>query len=145
MVFVSHLAGTYGTLPGPGTAAPLPNASRFVLQAIFHSAANFSLSDWYLIKPLIRRIALLLLATAVVATACLSLVALELADHTSERSSLVQRMSDSFLFKTPTLKSLVGTFMTEQGASKADISVSTYWENILIFHYHIQDRRIPYG
>lgn len=37
-------------------------------------------------------------------------------------------MSDSFLFKTPTLKSLVGTFMTEQGAPKGDISeVENYY------------------
>lgn len=39
-------------------------------------------------------------------------------------------MSDNFLFKTPTLKSLVGTFMTEQGASKGDISeVKNYFSS----------------
>jgi hypothetical protein len=74
------------------------------------------------------------------ATVCLSLVAFELASHTSERSSLVQRMSDSFLFKTPTLKSLVGTFMTEQGASKADISVSYGWGKFS----HFSVTYIPY-
>ncbi len=72
----------------------------------------------------------MLVATVLVAATCLSLVAFELAEKANERPSLVQRMSDNFLFKTPTLKSLVGTFMTEQGASKADISVRN-WANSL--------------
>ena len=66
---------------------------------------------------------MLLVGTVVIAVTCLSMVAFEVVNARDEKLSLVQRMSDSFLFKTPTLKSLVGTFMTEQGAPKGDISV----------------------
>ena len=69
---------------------------------------------------------MLLVAAVVVASMCLSMVAFEMIHSHSDQTSLVQRVSDSFLFKTPTLKSLVGTFMTEQGASKNDISVRTF-------------------
>ena len=68
---------------------------------------------------------MLLVTTVLVAGACLSLVAaFELIRNHSKQPALVQLTSDSFLFKTPTLKSLVSTFMKEQGASKGDIAVS---------------------
>jgi hypothetical protein len=99
----------------------------------FQQGAGFRATHFYFrfqtstaiisLSLLARRIALLLVGTVFVAVSCLSMVAFGVAYSHNERSSLVQRMSDSFLFKTPTLKSLVGTFMTEQGAPKGDISV----------------------
>ncbi len=69
---------------------------------------------------------LVLSASLLVAVMCISVVAYELSSNIHTRHALIQRVSDKFLFKTPTLKSLVGTFMTEQGASKNDISVRAF-------------------
>ena len=72
------------------------------------------------VKP---RTMVVVAVSLVVAAACLGLIIAGVMIQRQD-TSLEQRTSDSFLFKTPTLKSLVGTFMNEQGASKSDIAVS---------------------